>query len=491
MKKYVIGLLLCIASSLFAEPQEVFSRSFMYTRPAWFNIAMDQQLWHNFVYAKDGPGYGGFQFISYYQKSRPRAKNARYFLINRKNVLLISGDNNTNLLFERDIRAEWVNLPTDFKGKMSLCPEQRQMGFKLMYSQDLKKFTDFWFMKDWTLGFELPVNLVENNINFCQFDMSSIGTQIGTQPDIFSAFNQCDWKYAKIPTRKKNRFRPAELKVTLGRAFPLEDYFQLDSFMGLAIPLADHQDAEFLFSPYVGNNRHVGLSGTVLMQLLLNRHSERFAWLFFIDLEGIFYVRNKQHRTYDLKNKPWSRYMQYVRRGDPPGQTIPGVNLLTFPSLVRPFGTSDFSFGWRIITGAFEFEVGYDLWGHGDERVKLRSPVNTPFNRKCGGLNDFGIAGAGTIIEKGQVVAATASKSTIACQTADDDKFTGICENDIDLCSAAASSALNHKIHVACGIEHIGDNMNGFAGFGFFFEFPQKNSPLANWGTWFKVGGTF
>ncbi len=90
-------------------------------------------------------------------------------------------------------------------------------------------------------------------------------------------------------------------------------------------------------------------------------------------------------------------------------------------------------------------------------------------------------------MEKGQSVAATASKSTIACQAADDDSFVGIDVNDLDFCSAAAASALNHKIHAACGFK----GTNGFAGFGFFSEWPQKNSPLATWGVWGKVGGTF
>ena len=183
--------------------------------------------------------------------------------------------------------------------------------------------------------------------------------------------------------------------------------------------------------------------------------------------------------------------MQYVRRNDPPGKTVPGVNVMTFPALVRTYGTANYSFGWRINVAPFEFEIGYDLYGFGGEKVELRSFLTTPFNRPCGGLNDFGIAGAGTILFKGIEVQATASESTIDCQTADDIEFVNISENDLDFCSAAAGSVLNHKIHGAVGIEHMGDHMDAFAGFGFYFEFPQKNSALADWGMWFKVGAAF
>lgn len=495
MKKSVLitALILLVSSSLLrAEPQEVFARSFMLTRPASYNIAMNQQLWHNFVYHKSGPVYGAFQLIPFYQASRDRAKVARYFLPNRKNELLVAGDTtSSNLIRSRDIRAEWLGLATNFSGKFSICPEQTQIGFTVMYNQDMRNFFDIEFMKNWSFGVEIPVIMVENNLNLCQFDLQTTTTETGVQPDIISALNQTDWKYGKWSSKAQSLMRPANIKFTLGRSLMHRDFFQLATDLSLSIPIADHQDAEYLFSPVVGLDRHVGLGGAVYMQLLLNCNPEKFAWTFYLNLEGTFFVRNKQHRTYDLKDKPFSRYMQYTRRNSAPGVTIPGINVLTLPSLVRPYGVADFSFGWRINTAPFEFEIGYDLYGFGGEDVKLRADFDSPFNRACGGENEIGIAGAGTIDFKGTAIQATASESTIDCRATDDSSFVAIQENDIDLCTAAAGSVLNHKFHAAIGIEHLGETMGGFGGFGFYFEFPQKNSNLANWGAWFKVGATF
>jgi len=193
-----------------------------------------------------------------------------------------------------------------------------------------------------------------------------------------------------------------------------------------------------------------------------------------------------------LKNKPFSRYMLYTRKNSEPGEVIPGANLLTLESIVRPYGIADFSMGWRINVAPFEFELGYDLYGFGGEKVKLRSsPIESPFNRRCGGLNEFGIAGTGTVLNNGKLIQATASNSTIDCLAADDTEFISICENDLDLCSAAAGSVLNHKIHIAAGIESLGAHTEGFAGWGVFFEFPQKNASLENWGFWLKLGAAF
>jgi hypothetical protein len=493
MKKYSVIfalLLMFVSSSLRSHPLEVFSHSFMLTRPASYNIAMDQALWHNFVYSKEGPLYGAFQLIAFFQHSRPSDKVARYFLINGKNRLLVSGDANTDLLFTRDIRAEWVNLPSDFKGKLSLCPEQEQLGFSLTYNQDLRKFFDIMFLRDWSFGVEIPVMLVENNINFRQCDMS--GTPTGDAvKTIFQAFNQPDWCYGKIPVGKQDKFGIEKIRFTLGRSLMDENYFQLASQLSMDIPLNKAQNPEFMFSPVIGMNKHYALGGAIFMQILLNRDPSGIAWTFFANLDGNFYYRNEQYRTYDLKEKPWSRYMKYVRQNSPPGTTIPGVNILTIQSVVRPYGFADFSMGWRIYTGPFEFEVGYDAWGYGGEKVHPRSPLQSPFNMPHGGLNLFGIAGAGTIIVQGQPVAASASKSTIATQAPDDLEFQTIDENDLDLNSAAASSVLNQKLHMSFGIQHIGDQTEGFADFGFFFEWPHKNSSLATYGLWFKLGGSF
>ncbi len=491
MKKFLIfiPLLLLFVSLSQARPQEVFSRSFMFVRPATYSIAINQHLWHNFEYTKEGPLYGGMQLIGIAQKSLSREKVARYFLMNDKDELLVAGDNNTNLLFTRDIRAEWVNLPADFKGKLSLHPRQRQMGFQLCYNQDLKAIVDIDFVKEWSFGIELSALMVENNIHFCQFDMS--GTATNDPATIFAAFNQSDWKYAKIPTQQQVKIRPDNVTFTLGRSLMNHDFFQLATRLSLMVPMSGNQNAEFLFDPVVGMNGHVGMGGAIYLQILLNRNPEKIAWSFFANLDGTYFFRNRQFRTFDLKEKPWSRYMQYTRRNSPPGTTIPGVNLLTLNTVVRPFGFADFSMGWRINTGPFEFEFGYDIWGFGGEKLKLNTALDSPFNRSCGGINEFGIAGKGTITVQGQNVTATASHSTIAAQAADDEEFVAVTQNDIDMSSAAAGSILNQKIHGAVGIEHIGNHMNAFAGCGFFYEFPQKNSTLAASGFWFKVGGTF
>lgn len=479
MKKLLcIVALATISGCLLADPQEVFGRSYMATRPGYYHLNMQQHLWHNIIYSKKGCVLGGMQITPFYQKSLPMSKTARYFLINGKNELLVSGDNNTDDLKIRDVRAEWLGLNADFRGKMSVCPIQRQIGFIFEYHQDLKRFFDWSFFKNSWISASLPFLSVENDIRFTQSEILNAGTNFPR--NLNDAFCNPDWKYGKMSCGPKEKIRPAELRLNLGRTFMDSDHFQFIYYSTLLIPIGNEQDPEFLFSPVVGHNGHIGIGAGINMQIVLNRHPESIAWTFFANLETILLIRNSQLRTYDLCEKPWSRFMLFNRK-DMVESNIPGVNVLTQDTLVRPYNVVDASLGWRILANGFEIELGYSLWGHGDERTELRLPIESDFIVRC--FDEFGIAGSAT--DK------TASASTIETLAADDTDFVTICSADFDLKSARASSALNHKAHIAIGYTHFGSCYDGFIGFGAFGDLPQKNGALKTWGIWWKIGAAF
>ena len=476
MKKYAIAFFtLCIITQLSADPQEVFGRSFMFTRPAYYHLSMREHLWHDIAFNKKGDMLGGFQLTTFFQRSLNLDKIARYFLINGKNVLLVSGDGNAGDLDIRDVRAEWLKLPNNFRGKLSMRPRQQQFGFSLEYNQELKKWLDVRFLRDWYLSIVVPVVAVDNDLRLTQRDVINKGTN---PADIIEAFKQPEWQFSRIEG-ERSRLGVAEIKVLLGSSYMSENHFQVGYYSALTIPTGKKQNPKFLFDPVVGNNRHVGLTGAVNFQILLNRDPSTLAFCFFINLESTLLIRNNQFRTFDLKGKPWSRFLLFNKKGEPPNQNIPGVNLLTREVTINPYNMVDFSMGWRIKNEHMEFEFGYNIWGHGDERVRLRNPIE----------ETFGIAGT--------AANRTASKSTINNLAADDTDnqnnplFVAITESDLDANSTQSGSALNHKVHMSGGAKHIGKKMDSFIGAGWFIDLPQKNSPLKLWGIWVKLGATF
>jgi len=481
------------------------SQTFMRTRPVSHNVAGEQSLWHDFLYNKKENG-ASFQITTYFQQSIKSFKTAWYFTFGNKVELQVRGDDDPDVNF-RDIRAEWVGLPSNFRGTMSLNPEQRQLACVLTYNQDLKAYLSHECFKRFWLEVSLPIVAVENHMNICQYDVQN-QAETGVR-DIISAFNQCNWKYQKI-NGKKSRLNLAPIRVRFGSAFMANDNDQIAYYTALFLPTGTQDENKYLFEPVAGYNGHLGFGTGVNFQFALNRQEDRcYDFCFFLNLETIFLIRHWHCRTFDLKcapysddcpscrrycspcdyqPRPWSRYMLFNCKGGIPDQNVPGVNILTRRVKVRPYNVIDLSMGFRLKSERYELEVGYNIWGHGTERIECIKKLD----------RQWGIAGEK---QEGDQFARSASLSTICHRKAteaeklpeDDPDYTfiPICESDFDLDSAAAQSALNHILHVAGGIEHKGECVDGFFGLGAYYDYAQKNGALKAWGFWAKVGGSF
>jgi len=512
------------------------SKSYMMTRPVTHNVIADQSLWHDFVLSKKGCHGGAFQIITYYQKSICSEKTTKYFFPQFKCSLKVLGDDqaldaNGFCKEGRDIRAEWLGLPSDFRGRFTINPEQRQAGVVFEYNQDLKRFSDSDLFKRFWVSIAVPLVVVENSLNVCQYDIANPYQGNDGPSDIVQALCQPCWEYSKIGG-KFSRFNAAPIRIKFGSAFLDNGNDQLVYYSTLFIPAGQQDENRYLFEPVVGYNGHFGFGTGVNFQFVLNRKSEFIDVCFFLNLEGVFLTRNWHRRTFDLKGRccnyfnrccytdpevpcaeddtvrscfldgcgcccyskgtccenrrrNWSRYLLFTQKGAIPGMTVPGVNILTKRVKVRPYNMVDFSMGWRVKSERYEFELGYNIWGHGEERIECIKR----FDR------EWGIAGK---VQDGDLMARSASLSTISeCRALEKEKcpddfvFITIRESDLDLNSAASQGALNHTIHAAGGFEYIGCKLAVFFGAGAYYEFPQKNSALKTWGMWFKLGGSF
>src|SRR5581483_6080375 len=208
MKRFCILLLLLAithTAHLRADEHRTYSsRSFMFTKPAYYDIVQEQALWHDVVYNKKGSVLGGLQFIPFYQRSMSLNNSKKYFLINKKTELLVAGDNNIAALPVRDVRAEWLGINNgEFQGNLTINPRQEQFGFVLEYSQDLKKWLDVMFIRDMYISVIAPFCSVSNNLHLRQFNVANQGTQFPR--NIIEAFNQPSWEFGKINPRSKRR----------------------------------------------------------------------------------------------------------------------------------------------------------------------------------------------------------------------------------------------------------------------------------------------
>lgn len=440
------------------------SQSFMYTRPVYRNIAAQQaNFWHDAVFEKPGCFFGSFQGLFIYQQSFNHKAAARYFLLNHKSTIAIKGDAAPDSI-HRDVRAEWLELPADFDGTLSLDPHQTQWGLWFEYNQDLKRFFCHRFFEPWWIAIAFPLQFVENKLR-----------PSGT-PAAVEAVNRDNLAFGKIDGRRK-KFGLGEVNLKLGTTFMARDGFQIAAYSGIVIPTGRGQSARFMFDPFIGNNGYFGIIQGAQFQFPLICATECSNLALFFNIENIYFVRNFQQRTFDLFRKPWTRFI-LLNKND--GTTnIPAVNVFTRNVKVRPFNMVDLSVGFRYQTNYIEAEVGYDLWAHGDERLTLDCDFPE---------GQYGIAGT--------LPNTTASASTIATVAPNDMSggspvFVGITSIDIDMLSASMREVYTNRVHGALGTQWCSESITIFGGVGGYAEFPNKNSALNNWGIWAKIGATF
>jgi hypothetical protein len=517
----LITAAMMLPSTLRAD-SEFISHSFMFTRPGYAHLNMEQGLWHDLVNRKHGALAGGLHVVGFYEKSISVEKSALYFLPTCHTPVSVIGDTQfaalktSNQTITRDIRAEWLGLSPEFQGTLTLNPTQTQAGAIIEYNQNVRTLLNIDFFKNAWVSIVMPVVHVENDLNLQQTIQHNAPNPGGPQ-DIIQAFRQPSWQYSHI-SGKNSLTRIAEIRLEYGNALVDKDFFQISYSSIFVIPTGNKQCAQEMFDPVVGNNKHYGIGASIFFQFPLNRDTTYGAFCFFTGLEAIFLVKNKQYRTYDLQDfnqqfgayikKPWSRFMLFNEKNGQ--QNIPGVNVLTRHTLVHPYGLFDFTTGWRLKYECLEAEFGFDIWGKARERLEIRPYL---YNDPCSCYSLFGIAGLPVQTnntQDGTIQNTSASLSTISTQAGQNQQpgetfdmailpgstdlkaiFIPIEQTQLDLHSAAAESSLNYKFHMTLGAILPGKKTDVMCGGGFFLDIPHKNSALHMWGIWSTFGVTF
>ncbi|HEV2916603.1 MAG TPA: hypothetical protein VGW78_02550 [Candidatus Babeliales bacterium] len=501
--KYVVllcSLCVCISSHIIAKFNDtkcqaiynpfpcfncdnVYSRTFMFIRPVYEHVAMRNYLWNTIILSKNGTACSAAQVIGMYQHSRQSqddpTKFAKYFLMKNKSMLLVSGDSNTQDEFSRDIRAEWLGLPSNFRGFMSLCPEQSQAGVLLEYNQDLSKFCDISCFSNSHISIVVPYIHAEHNLHLSQEFVQNPGTNPSAPRDIIEAFRQPNWHNAKI-AGKTTRSQVPEVRFQFWRTYMDEDDTQFAYYSSFIIPTNTKPNPNYLFNATTGNGGHAAINAGVVIQVPVTEVDPlcgRMIWFSYLDASYRFH--NHQWRTYDLKGKPFSRYLLFAGENNPHDINVPGVNVLTLHSKVRAYGLIDFVTGvrWQMPWGSIE--CSYNMWAHSREHVKPDCECGRPFNKGIQG--DF-TPGA---------LPQSASQSTIATLAANDSNFVTVKLSDLNIHSAATPGALTNSFNAAAGLQHTFGSVTVCGGLGGFVEWSSHNSPLDSWGIWAKCTATF
>lgn len=321
---------------------------------------------------------------------------------------------------------------------------------------------------------------------------------------VVEAFAQPGWCFGRIDNACRKdchtKTKVGDVTIRLGYETVNREDVHLDSFFGFIVPGGNTPKGINVFEPVVGHNHHWGfvLGSTFGLEIWQNQCGD-------MTLSGEFdfsisdFFERRERRSFDLKNKPWSRYMQFYKNieqaqfaasyaiTDPTfALTLhtPGIDILTQDVHVKPGYYRMFNAAFIIDTTCYEFEVGYNFFARQAECIKLACPFPEGVALKAISTgagqtapfalinNDFGNNCSGTSI--------------------DDYNLNIITEADIDLDSAAHPATLTHTVYGSLAYQwNSGCNMPLYAAIGGSYEFSPDNVGLNRWMAWGKFGIAF
>lgn len=517
------------------------NQSFFFPRPIYDSVGFEQASWHNIIHKKQKNGFG-MQIAGIYAQSFDNLFNPAYFLFDFKNQLTISAGDYSKFTpltatssstttgsvttttssstsqfvvkngqigqicvpsADRDVLGQWVGVTKSKNLHLTVNPQQRQGCIFFEVSQDVKRILDNPIFESWFINFAMPITWIENNLGVC-----------GDQEAI-EAFSQRAFKYIKMSPGNMTSVGISQATISLGTRYMTEDDIRIMTTSGVIVPLSEQPCGGSLFEPIQGFNSHFGFDFLVHFQFpIIQKEHNPSRILFFLELHNNFLARNHQLRTYDIKNKPFSRYMQLYDSFT--NELVPAMNALTIRSRVEPYNIVNFATGFRFAHHDCYGEIGYELWAHGNERVTPEPVVTHPIGWWDDGrygiafINTDGVlakidpaTGEVTAINTSEELGQTASQSTINFVAAPDGNynccpspsFTAqnkyLIRNDLNIYTPASRSTITHRGFVNVGLGNKGKIRDYFINFGAFIEAPQNNAALDLWGGWLKAGFTF
>jgi len=183
---------------------------------------------------------------------------------------------------------------------------------------------------DWDYGwwFEIssPLVRVKNDLRFDEKvieDGGGAALAVTGFPDDFEflgtmreAFQQKAWKFGKIAMcgSDQTKWGLADIELKIGTQWVNTDKCSLETYMGVLVPTGTKPKAKFLFEPIIGHNNHWGIMHGGSAQFEVWAKEEDGKKLeFMLDAHGKYLFSSCEKRSFDVKCKPWSRYMEVYK----------------------------------------------------------------------------------------------------------------------------------------------------------------------------------
>ena len=530
MKKHLLALvsLSVISSIALADTQSSFDSdatgktALANTQPHFTSVSPELTSGprSDFNHAREDGKGGFFEAVLFGSRSIRSNELARYFFFNAQEELSVVEDFpapadtvGTGFAKPKDLLAQEFNIYTvdgNFSSTITIRPQQSVIGLGLYYRQS------FWKRHDKGRGFWLslssPITHVKNNMHLEENVISTSAAVTEGNPtavnNMIDALNNPSWNFGKISTCSLKKTGLADIEFKLGYEWLQHEPAHMESYIGVIIPTGNRQEAEYVFEPIIGRGKHAGVMfGSSLGLDIWDNEAGDKSIRFELANHTEYLFKRDHVRSFDLKYKPWSRYIQVYANEEqateaansPVANTsatlaTPGINVLTQEMSVIPGLVHDINSGFVFTCRKFQAEVGYNFFAKRAEQVELACPwIEGP------AIKDFVGAGQTNPIRNmagnpylEQRVTGLLNAQILIPVPLEQYATVVIKETDLNLASAATPCLLTNTIYGTLGYRCDEREYPMLGHVGASYTFAKNNDAvIARWTLWGKVAVAF
>ncbi|OGB96988.1 hypothetical protein A3F06_01390 [candidate division TM6 bacterium RIFCSPHIGHO2_12_FULL_36_22] len=476
------------------------------------------------MFAKECGWGGAIQVVGFWQQSNDSDGLAKYFFPFDK-CALIAGEVGSSAVkaHSADLLANYFGVYTEpvsstvgipspntltFQSSLSMCPKHKVYGVGLAWEQRLWRC--FW------ADVSTSIVQVQNKLNFKEKIQNAGG---GDVPDdayanMTEALASNKFNYGRFSncTMKKSGFADVELRLGWEKDL-CEGCGVGGLYIGTVIPTGNKPGntdlsatattgvnsdpcdwGRYIFQPIVGNNHHWGILFGSYGRLDLFNSGSGCPLTLLTDCTAKYLFSNCQKRSYDLKGKPWSRYIHTWNDSSADANDltisdlIPLINYTTLQSSVRPGWSLDWNTALHYTYRCFGLEAGVNVFVREGENICITGKIRNGI-----GLADlYEWADSDTVVtESLETVSFDAWGNATDTDIDGNDIFLTISQSDLDVISAAAPAVFNGTFYGALSYEWNNCKLPVFFNGGGSYTVTSDNGAVSNWVAWIKVGVSF
>ncbi len=418
--------------------------------------------------------------------------------------------------------TEGGNISTAFRSKICFEPQQSVVGVGLAWQHEFCLCDrTYW------VGISAPVVRVQNTMGLKEkilqegefYDVIPIeGQETNVNKKLrcmTEALVQDGWCFGKIDNKKHSKTQLAFIQAQFGTVWVDSECCHLEPYIGITIPTGNTPKARQVFEPIAGNGNHFGiLWGGSSGYKIYDSNCGNYQLYAESEVVMQYLFSKTQKRSFDLKHKPWSRYIEtyankaQAQQANALGSSsaddfsfiflnTPGINLLTLDAKVKP--GFNFTFNAALVlsqcecNNGFDAEVGYNFYAKQAECLSLKQTFSTQAAIKDhAGL---GITNPVRNMTNDQLINEASFLNLSTTGNLNPNGILGaydrgiIKQENIDLASAAHPCVLSHTVYGTLGYHWDDLCYPIMAGIGASYEFSGKmNTSLDRWLVWGKFG---